>query len=299
MGNFRRASKEHWVKGVSTAFWSIVLLGSTMAIGAGFAGGRSISSAGALPPRANAADETSLPAPVHQRIMRRSLVGAHSLDAADALDPYADPELAVAQHRVVWSTYDPRRDRPKIAIIVIDAGRSGGGIGNFLKAGFPLAMAVSPSDDDAEQTSARIIAGGKTVLVDVTGARVSQVTHMLRAGATGVIGSLDAARSRALIPKLDRDTLVVDAALDENDALYRVAKRRMHHLFGRDIIADARDDAPYVEFMLRDAQAIAQRTGGAIIAIHARGASYDALARFADRAQRDGIDLVSLSDLEG
>ncbi len=64
------------------------------------------------------------------------------------------------------------------------------------------------------------------------------------------------------------------------------------------MIADARDDAPYVDYMLRDALAIAERNGSVIVAIHARTESYDALARFADRAQRDGADFVTLADLD-
>ena len=59
------------MRGVSTAFWSIVLVGSTMAIAAGFVGGRSIGSAGALPVAEGNASDDGLPAPIRQ-VRRRS-----------------------------------------------------------------------------------------------------------------------------------------------------------------------------------------------------------------------------------
>lgn len=65
----------------------------------------------------------------------------------------------------------------------------------------------------------------------------------------------------------------------------------------RDVIADARDDGRYIDFMLRDAMAIAQRHGSAIVLVHARPGTLAALERFAVRANRDGVDLVSLAQL--
>jgi polysaccharide deacetylase 2 family uncharacterized protein YibQ len=50
--------------------------------------------------------------------------------------------------------------------------------------------------------------------------------------------------------------------------------------------------------MLRNALALAQHTGTAIVAVHARTMTFDAVARFADRANRDGADIVALSDLD-
>ena len=113
-----------------------------------------------------------------------------------------------------------------------------------------------------------------------------------------MIASLDESRATALLRGIDRHAFVVDASLAEDDGVWRAARALHRHVSMRDVIADARDDAPYVDFMLRDALAIAQRTGSAIVAVHARTMSFDALSRFADRAQRDGADIVSLADLE-
>jgi hypothetical protein len=298
MGNFGRASKSCRVKGVSTAFWSIVLVGSTMAIGAGFVGGRSIGSAGVLPVAdAHRADD-ELPAPIRQRLMRRSLEGAHSLDAAGAFDPYSDPELGVTARPRPAAGFDPREDRAKIAVIVVDAGSAGPGLDHFVGSSLPFTVAVAPGDDDAQSTAETIEAAGKTVVVDGSQASPARVAALLRDGARGVIASLDERRAGDLLRRIDRNAFVVDASLAEDDDIAPAARAQHRHVYVRDVIADARDDGAYVDFMLRDALAIAQRTGTAIVAVHARTQSFDAVARFADRASRDGADIVALTDLD-
>jgi len=284
------------VKGVSTAFWSIVLLGSTISIAAGFAGGRSIGLAGSLPP-AQASDEAALPAPVGQRLLTRQLVGDHSLDAAVAADPYGDPTLAVTDHQRPGG-FDPRRDRAKIAVVVIDAGRAGNALTPFVSSPLPINFVVAPSDEDAQATCSSIRAAGKTLVVDASSDAPQRVAILVRDGADAVIGSVDDARAHALMHAVGRRTIVVDAVLGEDDDLATVARATGHPTLERDVIADARDDAPYVDFMLRDALALAERNGSVIVAIHARTESFDALVRFADRAQRDGADLVPLTALD-
>ena len=285
------------MKGVSTAFWSIVLIGSTVSICAGFVGGRSIGSAGALPVADANKDDDGLPAPIRQRLLRRSLFGAHSLDAAGAADPYGDPELGVSE-RGRSTAFDPRNDRAKIAVIVIDAGRAGPGLDPFVGSPLPFTMAVAPGDDDAQSTAETIVAAGKTVVVDASQAPPARVATLLHAGARGVIASLDQRRATDLLRGIDRNAFVVDASLAEDDDVVRAARALHRRVYVRDVIADARDDATYVDFMLRDALAIAQRTGSAIVAVHARTLTLNALSRFADRASRDGADIVALTDLD-
>jgi hypothetical protein len=289
------------MKGVSTAFWSIVLLGSTVSIAAGFVGGRSIGSAGSLPVadarRADADD--GLPAPLRQSALHRSLVGAHSLDAAAGTDPYDDPNLGVSERPGPAPSFDGRAERARIAVIVIDAGRAGPGLDPFVDSPLPFAFAVAPSDDDAAGTVATIAAAGKTVVADADGGSPAALAGLMRAGATGVIASLDPARATAALRAAGDGAFVVDAALGEDDGVWHAAQALHRTVYLRDVIADARDDAAYVDFMLRDALAIAQRTGWAIVAVHARESSFAALSRFADRAQRDGADIVPLAGLDG
>jgi len=286
------------VKGVSTAFWSIVLIGSTVSIGAGFVGGRSIGSAGALPVADAQHAGDALPAPIRQRLLRRSLFGAHSLDAAGAFDPYGDPELGVTERTRPAPGFDPRTDRAKIAVIVLDAGSAGPGLDAFVGSSLPLAISVAPGDDDAAATVQTIEAAGKTAIVDGSQASPSSVATLLRDGARGVIASLDERRAGALLQRIDRNAFVVDAGLAEDDDVAAAARKLHRQVYERDVIADARDDAAYVDFMLRDALAIAQRTGTAIVTVHARTQSFDALTRFADRVARDGADIVALTDLD-
>ncbi|HEY5348159.1 MAG TPA: hypothetical protein VIJ64_00425, partial [Candidatus Lustribacter sp.] len=244
------------MKGVSTAFWSIVLIGSTASIGAGFVGGRSIGLAGALPVADRHREDDGLPATVRQRLLRRSLFGAHSLDAAGASDPYGDPDLAVRERQRSTAS-DPAGGRAKIAVIVVDAGRAGPGLDPFVRSPLPFTMAVAPGDDDARSTAEAIEAAGKTVVVDASQARPARVAALLRAGAHGVIGSLDERRATELLQGIDRRAFVVDASLAEDDAMVRAARSLHRHVYVRDVIADARDDTGYVNFMLRDALAIA------------------------------------------
>lgn len=285
------------MKGVSTAFWSIVLVGATVSIGAGFVGGRSIGSAGSLPVADAHHEGDGLPAPIRQRLLRRSLSGAHSLDAASAFDPYGDPDLGVSERKRPAS-FDQIDGRAKIAVIVVDAGRAGPGLEPFVESSLPYTLAVAPTDDDAQSTAASIVAAGKTVVVDASATTPARVTELLRAGARGVLVSLDQRRATDLLRGIDHNAFVVDAALAEDDDVAAAAHALHRQLYVRDVIADARDDGAYVEFMLRDALAIAQRTGTAIVAIHARTQSFDALSRFADRARRDGADIVALNDLD-
>ena len=167
-----------------------------------------------------------------------------------------------------------------------------------MESSLPYTLAVAPTDDDAQSTAASIVAAGKTVVVDASATTPARVTELLRAGARGVLVSLDQRRATDLLRGIDHNAFVVDAALAEDDDVAAAAHALHRQLYVRDVIADARDDGAYVDFMLRDALAIAQSTGTAIVAIHARTQSFDALSRFADRARRDGADIVALNDLD-
>jgi polysaccharide deacetylase 2 family uncharacterized protein YibQ len=159
-------------------------------------------------------------------------------------------------------------------------------------------MAIAPGDDDAQATAEAIVAAGKTVVVDASQTTPAHVAALLHAGARGVIASLDEQRANDLLRGIDRNAFVVDASLAEDDDVAGAAHKLHRQLYVRDVTADARDDAAYVDFMLRNALALAQHTGTAIVAVHARTMTFDAVARFADRANRDGADIVALSDLD-
>ena len=203
-----------------------------------------------------------------------------------------------ASSRVSGSSgFDAVHDRARIAVVVVDASSAGSGLDPFIASSLPLTFAVAPGDDDAHSICEAVASAGKIAVVDAAHASARQVSDFLHTGATGIIGSLDEVRSASLMHGLDRKAFVLDSALAEDDDLAKIARARGHKVFTRDVIADARDDAPYVDFMFRDALAIAERTGSAIVAVHARTMTYDALTHFADRALRDGADIVPLTDL--
>lgn len=283
------------MKGVSTAFWSVVLLGSTFSIAAGFAGGRSVVSAGALSPPPIPV-ELPPPEPIRIQAPYRQLIGLHSLDGDDDVDAYADPTLGVAAHDWPQQPFDALRQRAKLAIVVVDASRAGSDLDAFAASPLAFTFVVSPQDGEAERVRDAALAAGKSVLVDATDASPADVAA-LDGGTSGIWGSLDGRDARALVRSLPRGTLVVDAALSDDDELAPVARRARCTVLTRDVLADARPGASYVAFMLNDALAIAQRHGFAIVVVHGRTDTLTVVRRFADRARRDGADIVPIASL--
>lgn len=297
MGDFGGASKNDRVKGVSTAFWSVVLLGATLSIAAGFAGGRTVVAAHALPPPPG---PIALPPPapiVATEKSERLLSGVHSLEGADDIDPYGDPTLGVAAHPWPTTSFDARRDRAKLVIVVADASRAGRQLDNFVRSALPFTLVVAPSDAAAAQVVESARSSGKPVLVDGSGAKADDVATLARV-AQGVLASLDRHHAGVLLGALRGDTLLVDAALHEDDEFVAAAHANGRRVLWRDVIADARDERAYVDFMLRDALAIAQRHGSAIVIVHARAETLNAVERFAERARRAGADVVPITELK-
>jgi Divergent polysaccharide deacetylase len=280
-----------------TVVWSAVLGGSLLAIGAGFAGGHSYGTAALGPPRI--ARRTAAPPPdtIEPRDLTRMLRGARSLDAAENdPDRYGDPDNAVAMRPSGWAprAFDPRRDRARVSVLVVDADRSASALGAFVAEPYPVAVVIVPETPSAALRLAR--EAGQTALVACGGAAPAAIAELRRAGAAGIACSTgDDARASALIAA-NRGGLVVDDLLD-GDALLRAARRAGVPAISRDVTADAREDGPYVDFLLMQSLAIAQRTGVVTVALHARPVSREAFERFALRAQRSGVDLVGLGAL--
>jgi hypothetical protein len=281
------------MRGAASAAWWAILGGSLVAIGAGFAGGRHFGTTAlrpAPPPHATAPP----PIVVRDRDLPRILHGPGSLDPGDDdPDPYGDPDQAVAARPPGPALrYDARRDRPRVAIIIVDADRSASTALSFADEPFPLTVALGP--DTVGEDVERLRQAGKTVLVACDGAEPSAVRDERRAGAAGIICSTaDPARAAALV-RANGDGIVVDDLL-AGDELLRAARHRGAPALSRDVIADARDEPVYVGFLLGQGLAIARRTGVATVAVHARPSSRDALERFAVRAERDGAALVDVA----
>ena len=275
------------MKGLTTTVSVLVIAGSALALGAGFLSGRTYVHTALMPapPRAR----QSLPEPVRPRELERTLRGAGSFDeSADDPDRYGDPDTAVASRPAGWAH---AQAQPRVAVIVVDPEREATQLVPLAEEPFPLAVAIAPDLGDA-LTVARD--GRKTSLVACDGADLETIRTLRREGAAGIMCSTsDPARARALVIA-NGNGIVVDDLLSDDDALYRAARHAHVPAATRDIIADAHDQPGYVAFLLSQAIAVADRTGVAIVAVHARDSSRRALERFAARATRDGVKLVDV-----
>jgi Divergent polysaccharide deacetylase len=284
------------VRGIGTAFWLFVLGGSLTAIGAGYAGGHhfALHALRFAPPPTRA----PLPEPIEPRALPRAVHGAESLDAADGEpDRYGDPDEAFSARPPGWApaSFDLRRGRPRIAIVVVGGDRSASALVPFAAEPFPLAVLV-PAETGTE--TLRIAReAGMTALIDCDRADLPTIARLRAAGAAGIICSTgDGARARELVSADGGGIVLDDLRLD--DALYRAARSAGRMSVTLDVTADARDTPAYVDFLLGQALAIAQRTGVAVVVVHARPASLSALERFAARVKRNGAELVSLAGID-
>lgn len=286
------------MSGVSTAFWSFVLAGSVVTIGLGFAGGRSYARTSLTPhPIAQPVHALPIPDELPARAFTRALHGADSLDTAqDDPDPYGDVDEAVAARPddSPKTTFDGRKERPRIAVVVVDADREATALPGFASEPFPLTILVPPADLRGALAVARD--GAKAALLDCADADAATVAAARRAGVAGIACSTaETARARMLVAANGRGMVLDDRLHD--DALYRAARLAHRPALSRDITVDARLERGYVDFLFTQALATAQRTGTATVAVHARDGSRRALERFAARAERDGAELVDVQAL--
>jgi len=279
-------------------FWTLVLTGSLLALAAGFAGGRSFGSAGVAalrppPARAPVADAVA-------RDFERDLHGVHSLDEADdPRDAYDEAEDAVAARPDGWApaAFDPRRERARVALVVVDAGSAGTPADAFVTSPIPFTLVV-PADTEADALHAAR-AAGKAVLIEAAGAAPDAIRARMRDGAIGLVSAATGDRARAAVRAAGAHAIVLDPLLDDDAASYRIARAAHLQACTRDVIADGRDADPLMDELFRAALQRAQRTGVAVVLLHARPHSLAAAERFALAAERDDIDLVPIDQLAG
>jgi hypothetical protein len=280
---------------IGTIFWSLVLGGSVLAMVLGFLGGQTLGGAGSLNLHAKAGALPPAPVP---RALDRALHGPHSLDEAeDDRDAYDAADDAVAARPAGWApqAFDSRHDRPRVALIVIDAGIAGTPAQAFVNSPIPFAIVVPAGGDDGN-TGFNAIHNGKRVLIDVKDASAAKLAADRKNGATGIIAPGDGTPASPSIAPVAGE-IVVDPLLRDDAEFYRAARHHGASALTRDVTVDARDTTPYLDAMFGTALAIARRTGVAVVALHARPSSLDAAERFAVRAGRDGVDIVPIDEL--
>ena len=280
---------------IGTIFWALVLGGSLLAMLLGFLGGRTLGGAttSALHPK-----PATIPSPPVVRTLDRALRGVHSLDEAeedrDAYDAIGD---AVAVRPTGWAprAFDSRHDRPRVALIVIDAGVAGIPAQAFVDSSIPFAIVIPSggSDGDIGFDARR---NNKRIVIDVKDADPQKLALERKNGAIGIIAPGDGSPVPAKIVAMPHE-LAIDPLFSDRAVFYRAARARGALALTRDITVDGRDSGPYLDAMFVAAMGIARRTGVALIALHARPSSLQAAERFAVRARRNGIDIVPIEQL--
>jgi len=280
----------------ANVFWIVILAGSLLALAAGFLGGRSFGSAAVAqlhppPPHAPLSDAVA-------RDFERELHGVHSLDEADdPRDAYDEAEDAVAARPDGWApaTFDPRRDRARVALVVVDAGIAGTPADAFVASPIPFTLVVPADEKDGAMQAART--AGKAVLVDAAGAEPAAIQSRIRAGAIGELSDATGERARDVVRAAGTRAVVLDPLLGDDGESYRIAHEANMAACTRDVIVDGRDADPLMDALFTAALQRAQRTGVAVVLLHARPHSLAAAERFTLRAQRDGVDVVPLDRL--
>jgi len=280
---------------IGTIFWSLVLGGSLLALLLGYLGGRTLggATAPALHPK-----PASIPAPPVARVLDRALRGPHSLDEAeDERDAYESMGDAVAVRPTGWAprAFDSRHDRPRIALLVVDAGVAGMPAHAFVRSSIPFAIVIPSGGGDGD-IGFEARRTGKRILIDVKDAEPKGLALERKNGAIGIIAPGDGSPVPANIVALPHE-LAVDPLFSERPVFYRAARARGARALTRDITIDGRDTDPYLDAMFLAAMGIARRTGVALVALHARPSSLAATERFALRARRAGIDIVPVDEL--
>jgi polysaccharide deacetylase 2 family uncharacterized protein YibQ len=275
-----------------TLLWWAILAGSLAAVALGFASGNSFGNAAIaqLHPR-----PARLPVPAAPRMLIRELHGPHSLDVADdERDPYDQAEAAVVERPPGWKA-DVHRGDPRVAVVVVDAGTAGTPARAFVSSPVPFTLVVPGGDDDGVLAAAK--RAGKSVLVDAGAAGPADIRARIAAGAIGTLSDAAPDAAAAVVRATGKRGLVLDPLLDGGGASYRAARRAGVRALTRDVIADGRDGDPLIDALFGSALTRAQRSGVAVVLIHARPHSLAAAERFAVRALRDGVEIVPVDRL--
>ncbi len=272
--------------------WWFVLVGSVALVVAGFVSGRSIAS---VTPsvRANA---VAMPASEDRAVVpfERVAHGTHSFVAVEA----DDREAVAAAARPNDAPHE-QRERGRLALIVIVSGDDAALDSALLAVSARLTFAVAP-DATAEDLHAIRDAGGSILLDVARGDAASAAASLRRVEADGLFVRAGASATppvtlvRALA---QRKGVLVDAMPDGELGWYVAARAQKLRRLTRDLVLDARDDATYEAYLMREAVRLAHRSGRAVAVAHASGQFARMLAELPELAQRANVDIVPVTEL--
>jgi len=276
-----------------TVVWVTILVVAISAIAGGYLSGE------ALRPRKMPV-AVALPeiAPV---AIQRALYGARGLDVP--LEPFSPPiDLVVASRPGGWAPEQRpgQREIVRLAIVICGIGEDRTLDQRFAAIPYPLTFAVNAVDRPPAED---LRLDSRALLVDddppLSPERVPGALAMLHAG--GVLTPLAGPQGKAapLVQALaGARAFVVDGMADDSGRFYAAAQAQRVPAATRDVVIDAREEEPYINYMLMEAARLARRTGVAIAIGHAYPETYEALRRTLPRlGGAEQVQIVAVGEL--
>jgi polysaccharide deacetylase 2 family uncharacterized protein YibQ len=243
------------------------------------------------------------------------------------------PSAAPTESSTPLATISPRAatsgGTAKLALIVDDCGQWLDTERGFLALGVPLTMSVLPDVHYTSLIAQEASAAGKGIMLHLPMETISGMnpgpgkvtTEMTDAEITAQVeadlaqvplargvnnhegskGSADKRVMNDVIGVLAKhgNLFFIDSKTSPSSVGEQVAAAQGVPTAARDVFLDNEEDVEYTEGQLREAAAIAKRTGSAIAIGHPRPTTLAAVKALIPELQAEGIDFVLASDLVG
>ncbi|MBV8602373.1 MAG: divergent polysaccharide deacetylase family protein [Candidatus Eremiobacteraeota bacterium] len=278
------------MKHVGTALWAAILAIAIFSIAGGYLSGE------ALKPRpipVGVALPEIAPIPI-----RRTLFGARGFDVPlEPEDP--GPDEAIASRPPGWAPgrSPQQREVVRLAIVICGLGEDRTLDRRFAAIPYPLTFAVPAEDQPADP----LRTDPNALVVDASGAAPTTVASSLAAlHAGGVLTSVSQPPQKpaTLVAAVSGSGgFIIDGMAGGAPAIYDAARARRVAAASRDVVIDAREEEPYIRFMIRQAARLARRTGVAIAVGHAYPETYEALRRTLPNLGADDVQIVPVGEL--
>ncbi|RMH18023.1 MAG: divergent polysaccharide deacetylase family protein [Acidobacteria bacterium] len=244
--------------------------------------------------------------------------------------PPAPPPVAVAPPEddgvVLRSPPPPRGERPRLAVVVDDLGRSVAVLDRLAEIGVPLTYSVLPYESRTPEVVAYLRARGAELLChlpmearggvsagpgalrrDMTRAELIAATERALAAVPGAVGannhmgseiSADRQAMRTVLEVLaERGLYYLDSRTTPDTLGYTVARQLGMAAGERQVFLDVERDPAAISAQFEAALAAARQRGGAIVIAHPYPETLEVLARELPRARAQGFELVTASAL--
>jgi hypothetical protein len=247
--------------------------------------------------------------------------------ATETPSPQASPSASSSPLPVLSPRAATSGGTAKLALIVDDCGQWLDTERGYLALGIPLTMSVLPDVRYTSSIAQEAASAGKGVMLHLPMETLSglnpgpgkvttemtdaQITAMVEADLAqvplargvnnheGSKGSSDTRVMNDVIAVLAKhgNLFFIDSKTSPTSVGEQVAAAQGVPTAGRDVFLDNKEDVAYSEGQLREAAAIAKRTGSAIAIGHPRPTTLAAVKNLIPELQAEGIEFVLVSDL--